>query len=36
MPPAVTDLVAGHIQMLITTVASASAPMREERVRLLA
>ncbi|MCW8087625.1 tripartite tricarboxylate transporter substrate-binding protein [Sabulicella glaciei] len=36
MPPAVTDLVAGHIQMLITTMASASAPVRENRVRLLA
>ena len=36
MPPAVTDLVAGHIQLLITTMASASAPVREERVRLLA
>ncbi|WP_207537211.1 tripartite tricarboxylate transporter substrate-binding protein [Sabulicella rubraurantiaca] len=36
MPPAVTDLLAGHIQMLITTMASASAPVRENRVRLLA
>lgn len=36
MPPAVTDLVAGHIQMLITTMASASSPVRENRVRLLA
>ncbi len=36
MPPAVTDLVAGHIQLLITTMASASAPVRENRVRLLA
>jgi tripartite-type tricarboxylate transporter receptor subunit TctC len=36
MPPAVTDLVAGHIQLLITTVASASAVVRENRVRLLA
>ncbi|MEI6161809.1 MAG: tripartite tricarboxylate transporter substrate-binding protein, partial [Roseococcus sp.] len=36
MPPAVTDLVAGHIQMLITTMASASGPIRDQRVRLLA
>jgi len=36
MPPAVTDLIAGHIQMLITTMASASSPIREGRVRLLA
>ena len=36
MPPAVTDLVAGHIPLLITTMASASAPVRENRVRLLA
>jgi tripartite-type tricarboxylate transporter receptor subunit TctC len=36
MPPAVTDLVAGHIQVLITTVASASGPMRENRVRTIA
>jgi tripartite-type tricarboxylate transporter receptor subunit TctC len=36
MPPAVTDLVAGHIQMLITTMASASGPVRDGRVRLLA
>jgi tripartite-type tricarboxylate transporter receptor subunit TctC len=36
MPPAVTDLIAGHIQMLITTMASASAPIRDQRVRLLA
>jgi len=36
MPPAVTDLVAGHIQMLITTMASASGPIRDNRVRLLA
>jgi tripartite-type tricarboxylate transporter receptor subunit TctC len=34
--PAVTDLVAGHIQVMITTVASASAAIREGRVRLLA
>ena len=33
--PAVTDLVAGHIQVMITTVASASAAIREGRVRLL-
>lgn len=36
MPPAVTDLVAGHIQLLITTMASASGPIRDQRVRLLA
>ena len=36
MPPAVTDLVAGHIPLLITTMASASAAIREGRVRLLA
>lgn len=36
MPPAVTDLIAGHIQLLITTMASASAPIRDGRVRLLA
>ena len=36
MPPAVTDLVAGHIQLLITTMASASGPIRDGRVRLLA
>ena len=34
--PAVTDLVAGHIQVMLTTVASASAAIREGRVRLLA
>ena len=33
---AVTDLVAGHIQLLITTVASANAVAREGRVRVLA
>lgn len=36
MPPAVTDLIAGHVPMLITTMASASAAIRENRVRLLA
>jgi tripartite-type tricarboxylate transporter receptor subunit TctC len=36
MPPAVTDLVAGHIKVLITTVASANAPVRDGRVNLLA
>jgi tripartite-type tricarboxylate transporter receptor subunit TctC len=34
--PAVTDLVAGHIQLMITTIASANAPIREGRIRLLA
>ncbi|MBR0657311.1 Bug family tripartite tricarboxylate transporter substrate binding protein [Plastoroseomonas arctica] len=33
---AVTDLVAGHVQVLITTVASANAVAREGRVRVLA
>ncbi|WP_424812713.1 Bug family tripartite tricarboxylate transporter substrate binding protein [Roseococcus sp. YIM B11640] len=36
MPPAVTDVVAGHVPLLITTMASASAAIRENRVRLLA
>ncbi|MBP0463219.1 tripartite tricarboxylate transporter substrate binding protein [Roseomonas sp. PWR1] len=36
MPPAVTDLVAGHIPVLITTMPSAAAVVREGRVRLLA
>jgi len=36
MPPAVTDLVAGHIQLIITTMASASGAIRDGRVRLLA
>ena len=36
MPPAVTDLVAGHIPVLITTMASASGAIRDGRVRLLA
>jgi len=36
MPPAVTDLIAGHIQLLITTMASASGAIRDGRVRLLA
>lgn len=34
--PAVTDLIAGHIQLLITTVASANAAIREGRVRVIA
>ncbi|MCB4823172.1 tripartite tricarboxylate transporter substrate-binding protein [Roseicella aerolata] len=34
--PAVTDLVAGNIQLLITTVASANAAIREQRVRVIA
>jgi tripartite-type tricarboxylate transporter receptor subunit TctC len=34
--PAVTDLVAGTIPMMITTVASASAAIREGRVRVIA
>jgi tripartite-type tricarboxylate transporter receptor subunit TctC len=34
--PAVTDLVAGNIQVMLTTIASASAAIREGRVRLLA
>ena len=34
--PAVTDLIAGHIQLMITTVASANAAIREGRIRLLA
>ena len=34
--PAVTDLVAGHIALMITTMASASAVVREGRVRILA
>jgi len=34
--PAVTDLVAGHIQLMITTVASANAAIREGRVRVIA
>ncbi len=33
---AVTDLVAGHVQVLITTMATAAAVVRENRVRLLA
>ncbi len=36
MPPAVTDLVAGHVPLLLTTIASASGPVRENRVRVLA
>lgn len=35
-PPAVTDLIAGHIQVMFTTVASASAALREGRVRVIA
>ncbi len=34
--PAVTDLIAGHVQLLITTVASASSAIREGRVRVIA
>lgn len=34
--PAVTDLVAGNIQLMITTVASANAAIRDGRVRVLA
>jgi tripartite-type tricarboxylate transporter receptor subunit TctC len=34
--PAVTDLVAGNIQVMITTVASANAAIRDGRVRVLA
>jgi tripartite-type tricarboxylate transporter receptor subunit TctC len=34
--PALTDLLAGRIQVLITTMASASGPTRDGRVRLLA
>jgi len=34
--PAVTDLVAGNIQLMITTVASANAAIREGRVRVIA
>jgi tripartite-type tricarboxylate transporter receptor subunit TctC len=33
--PAVLDLIAGRIQLMITTVASASAAMREGRVRVI-
>ncbi|HEY4254088.1 MAG TPA: tripartite tricarboxylate transporter substrate-binding protein [Roseomonas sp.] len=36
MPPAVTDLIAGNIKVLITTVASANAPAREGMVNVLA
>ncbi|MCS6892904.1 MAG: tripartite tricarboxylate transporter substrate binding protein [Rhodovarius sp.] len=36
MAPAVTDLIAGNIQLLVTTIASANAAVREGRVRLLA
>ena len=34
--PAVTDLIAGNIQLMITTVASANAAIREGRVRVIA
>lgn len=34
--PAVTDLVAGHIQLMITTMPSAAGVVRDNRVRLLA
>jgi tripartite-type tricarboxylate transporter receptor subunit TctC len=34
--PAVTDLVAGNIRVMVTTVASASGPIREGRVRVIA
>ncbi len=34
--PAVTDLVAGHIQLMITTLPSAAGVVRDGRVRLLA
>jgi tripartite-type tricarboxylate transporter receptor subunit TctC len=34
--PAVTDLVAGNIQLMLTTVASANAAIREGRVRVIA
>jgi tripartite-type tricarboxylate transporter receptor subunit TctC len=34
--PAVTDLMAGNIQMMITTVASANAAIREGKVRVIA
>jgi tripartite-type tricarboxylate transporter receptor subunit TctC len=34
--PAVTDLVAGNIRVMVTTVASASAAIREGRVRVIA
>jgi tripartite-type tricarboxylate transporter receptor subunit TctC len=34
--PAVTDLVAGNIQLMLTTVASANAAIRDARVRVIA
>jgi len=34
--PAVTDLVAGHVQLMITTMPSAAGVVRDNRVRLLA
>jgi tripartite-type tricarboxylate transporter receptor subunit TctC len=34
--PAVTDLIAGNIRVMVTTVASASAAIREGRVRVIA
>jgi tripartite-type tricarboxylate transporter receptor subunit TctC len=36
MAPAVTDLLAGHVQVLITTLASAAGPVRDGRLKLLA
>ncbi len=36
MAPAVTDLIAGHIKILITTLASAAGPVRDGKVKLLA
>jgi tripartite-type tricarboxylate transporter receptor subunit TctC len=32
----VTDLIAGHVQVMLTTVASANAALREGRVRIIA
>ena len=36
MAAAVTDLIAGHIQILITTLASAAGPVRDGKLKLLA
>jgi len=36
MPPAITDLVAGRVQVIFTTMASASGVVRDGKVRLLA
>ncbi|GGG22233.1 ABC transporter substrate-binding protein [Caldovatus sediminis] len=36
MAPAVTDLLAGHIKILITTLASAAGPVRDGKLKLLA